>query len=48
MTRAQRTELDAIGNATPVRKPDGTWNCQDWVITVLGSVETAGLIAREG
>ncbi len=47
MTRAQRVELEAIGNTTPVRKPDGKWNCQDWVVTVLKVAEVAGLVTRE-
>ena len=43
----QRRRLEEIGAQEPVRVPDGTWNCQDWVISVLRKAEQAGLFGRE-
>ncbi|KAF8954777.1 hypothetical protein BDZ97DRAFT_1675867 [Flammula alnicola] len=47
VTLAQRKKLEAIGSETPVLEPDGAWNCQDWVITVLAAAEEEGLVAHE-
>ena len=42
MTLAQRKQLEAIGNATQVRVPDGNWNCQDSDHNGLGSCRGGG------
>ena len=30
-----RKRLEEIASATPVVVPDGVWNCQDWIMSVL-------------
>lgn len=47
MSKSQRIELEAIANATQVRVPDGHWNCQDWVKTVLETAVEWGLLSTE-
>jgi hypothetical protein len=47
MGKKERIELEAIANATQVRVPDGHWNCQDWVKTVLTTAVDRGLLSME-
>ncbi|KAH6916900.1 hypothetical protein BKA70DRAFT_1250903 [Coprinopsis sp. MPI-PUGE-AT-0042] len=47
MSKSERIELEAIANATQVCVPDGHWNCQDWLKTVLMSAVDRGLLSTE-
>ncbi|KAF9558525.1 hypothetical protein CPC08DRAFT_557196 [Agrocybe pediades] len=47
MTLAERKRLEEIGNTTPVRVPDGDWNCQNWVYSVLRTAEKEDLLAPQ-
>ncbi|KAH6916899.1 kinase-like domain-containing protein [Coprinopsis sp. MPI-PUGE-AT-0042] len=47
MSRSERLELETIANTTPVRIPDGRYNCQDWVKTVLSTAVDQGLLTQE-
>ncbi|KAF5318675.1 hypothetical protein D9619_010916 [Psilocybe cf. subviscida] len=44
MSKAQRVQLEAIGDRTRVRVPNGEWNCQDWCKTVLATAVEEGLV----
>lgn len=44
LTLAQRRALERLAAAERVREPDGRWNCQDWVRSVLGRAVRAGLL----
>ncbi|GLB41968.1 hypothetical protein LshimejAT787_1005680 [Lyophyllum shimeji] len=46
MSLEQRRQLESIASATPVRKPDGAWNSQDWLRTVLEASVQQGLITQ--
>ncbi|KAF8069054.1 hypothetical protein FPV67DRAFT_1780432 [Lyophyllum atratum] len=46
MTYAQRQHMEAICRRLPIQEPDGEWNCQDWIITLLKLAERDGLITR--
>ncbi len=43
----KRQQLGQIAAKTPVRIPDGTWNCQDWLITVLKTAESQNILMHE-
>ncbi|KDQ10956.1 hypothetical protein BOTBODRAFT_468965 [Botryobasidium botryosum FD-172 SS1] len=43
---SQRRELERIAEQEPVRVPNGEWNCQDWIISVLQKAVQAGLFTR--
>jgi len=47
MTLEQRKKLEGIGNETPVLVPNGAWNCQDWIITVLEAAEAQNLVTND-
>ncbi|KAF8074810.1 hypothetical protein FPV67DRAFT_599354 [Lyophyllum atratum] len=47
MSLEDRRRLENIASATPVRKPDGGWNCQDWLITVLEASVLQGLVTTK-
>jgi hypothetical protein len=47
MSLSQRKKLEDIGNRTDVVKPNGKWNCQDWIVTVLKCAEAQGLVTRD-
>jgi hypothetical protein len=47
MSLSQRELLEDIGNRTEVVKPNGKWNCQDWIITVLKRAEAQGVVTRD-
>jgi len=47
MALSQRKKLEDIGNRTQIVKPDGKWNCQDWIVTVLEAAEAQGLVSRD-
>ncbi|KAG6843119.1 hypothetical protein H0H87_007675 [Tephrocybe sp. NHM501043] len=47
MSLAERRRLEAIAAATPVRKPDGAWNSQDWLVTVIEACVQHGLVTRQ-
>ena len=42
----QRRWLEGVAGAEPVRKPNGRWNCQDWVLSVFAQAVRAGVLAR--
>jgi len=35
LTYAQRQWLEGVAAAEPVLKPNGWWNCQNWVVSIL-------------
>ncbi|KAJ8503282.1 hypothetical protein ONZ45_g10999 [Pleurotus djamor] len=43
-----RKTIEEIAKSTPVRKPDGDWNCQDWLETVLMEAVRRGLLPYDG
>ncbi|KAJ7448515.1 hypothetical protein FB451DRAFT_1411260 [Mycena latifolia] len=45
LTLEQRRTLDSIAARTEVCIPNGDWNCQDWVIEVLGGAVEAGVLS---
>ncbi|KAG6908437.1 hypothetical protein DXG01_004662 [Tephrocybe rancida] len=47
LSLAERRRLEAIAGATPVRKPDGAWNSQDWLVTVIETSVQQGLVTRQ-
>jgi hypothetical protein len=47
MDLEQRRRLEKISERTEVVKPNGKWNCQDWIVSVLESAEAEGLVSRE-
>jgi hypothetical protein len=47
MTLDERQKLEEIAGNTQVLRPDGEWNCQNWLITVLETAEAQGLIMNE-
>lgn len=47
MTLAQRQALESIANTTPVFKPNGEWNCQNWILAVLEEGVKQGLLTHE-
>ena len=46
MGREDRKALERIANETPVRVPDGDWNCQNWCKTVLLMGVDMGLLSK--
>ncbi|KAK0466159.1 uncharacterized protein EV420DRAFT_812674 [Desarmillaria tabescens] len=46
MSLSQRQELERIAAGVRVEEPNGEWNCQDWIITVLKKAEQAGLVTN--
>ena len=44
MSLPQRKGLEAIAGTEPVMRPDGEWNCQDWVLSVLGKAVQRNLL----
>ncbi|KAK7060279.1 hypothetical protein VNI00_001044 [Paramarasmius palmivorus] len=47
MTLAQRKALEEIAKAEEVMEPDGEWNCQDWVVSVLEKAVQGELLTEE-
>ncbi|KAF8074832.1 hypothetical protein FPV67DRAFT_1575000 [Lyophyllum atratum] len=47
LSYAQRQWLERVAAAEQVLKPNGWWNCQHWVVSVLVKCIQEGLIARE-
>lgn len=45
LTLAQRRALESIAAQTQVCVPNGVWNCQDWVIEVLGRAVGEALLS---
>lgn len=43
LTLAERRALERLAAGERVREPDGRWNCQDWVKSVLARAVRAGL-----
>ncbi|KAF8902305.1 hypothetical protein CPB85DRAFT_101432 [Mucidula mucida] len=46
-TLAERRIWEEIAERMPVRVPDGVWNCQNWVMSVLQAAEGRGLLASQ-
>lgn len=44
MTKEERVRLQEIADSTRVRVPNGRWNCQDWIKTVLMTAVQEALI----
>ena len=44
---AQRARIEELAGRTPVMVPDGTWNCQDWLLDLFERMIAAGLLAAE-
>ncbi|CAL1713573.1 unnamed protein product [Somion occarium] len=44
---AGRQRLEEIASATPIRVPDGAWNNQDWVLTVLETALDEGVLPAD-
>lgn len=44
---SQRKTLERIAETEPVREPDGLWNCQDWLKSVLWRAVSEGLFEKE-
>ena len=44
LTLAQRRKLEGIAAVEPVLAPDGEWNCQDWVVSVIRKAAHAGIM----
>ncbi|KAF8878644.1 hypothetical protein CPB85DRAFT_1342533, partial [Mucidula mucida] len=47
MSLRTRQELEAVAAVEPVRVPDGQWNCQDWLISVLERAEALEILTHE-
>ena len=47
MDRERRQQLESIANVHPVYVPNGEWNCQDFVKSVLDAAVDAGIIAAQ-
>ncbi|KAL1746300.1 hypothetical protein HDZ31DRAFT_34531 [Schizophyllum fasciatum] len=47
LTLAQRRKLECIAGVEPVMPPDGEWNCQDWVMSVLRKATHVGVMDVE-
>ncbi|KAK0209101.1 hypothetical protein DFS33DRAFT_1380582 [Desarmillaria ectypa] len=46
MSLAQRKELEKLASQVRIEEPNGVWNCQDWIVTVLQKAEQAGLVTK--
>ncbi|CDO68392.1 hypothetical protein BN946_scf184815.g39 [Trametes cinnabarina] len=44
MSLAMRQRIEALAWSVPVMYPNGQWNCQDWLIDLLGRMRNEGLI----
>lgn len=44
---ADRLRIEGLARDTPVMVPDGTWNCQDWLLDLLQRIVSAGLISQD-
>jgi hypothetical protein len=47
MSLEKRKRLEAIASQEPVAVPDGKWNCQDWIVSVLEKASQLDIIAAE-
>ncbi|TFK54002.1 hypothetical protein OE88DRAFT_1654454 [Heliocybe sulcata] len=47
LSRDQRRELEGIAEEHPVREPDGTWNCQNFLVEVLELAIARGIVDKE-
>jgi len=47
LSRDARNALETIAEKTQVYAPDGVWNCQDWLESVLEEAVETGLFGRE-
>ena len=47
LTYTQRQWLEGIAAEEPVLKPNGWWNCQHWVVSVLVKCIRAGVLEKQ-
>ncbi|KAF8149946.1 hypothetical protein B0H34DRAFT_678882 [Crassisporium funariophilum] len=47
LTYEQRQGLESVAAAEPVLRPNGWWNCQNWVVSVLVKTIQNGIFSRE-
>lgn len=47
LSLSERKELEKIAENTGVYAPNGSWNCQDWVCTVLEAAVRHGLLSNK-
>lgn len=47
LTYAQRLWLEGVAAEEPVLKPNGWWNCQHWVVSVLVKGIRAGVLEKQ-
>lgn len=43
-SQTQRKQIEELAAETPVMVPDGTWNCQDWLLDLFERMVDAGII----
>ncbi|KAI9062166.1 hypothetical protein FKP32DRAFT_1677500 [Trametes sanguinea] len=44
MTLAMRQQIEELAWTVPVMRPNGQWNCQDWLTELLARMQEKGLI----
>ncbi|KAL7283972.1 hypothetical protein ACG7TL_001244 [Trametes sanguinea] len=47
MTREMRKRIEELAWTVPVIYPNGQWNCQNWLVDLLGRMQDCGLITDE-
>ncbi|KAI0654906.1 hypothetical protein C8Q70DRAFT_465522 [Cubamyces menziesii] len=46
MSLATRKSIEQLALEVPVMWPDGTWNCQNWILDLLTRMHRAGIISQ--
>lgn len=44
---AQRLQIEELARQVPVMVPDGTWNCQDWILDLLSRMVSEGILPKD-
>ncbi|KAH7912194.1 hypothetical protein BJ138DRAFT_820372 [Hygrophoropsis aurantiaca] len=47
LSYSQRQVMEGIARTEPVRPPNGNWNCQNWVASILRRCEEAGVLTPD-
>jgi hypothetical protein len=47
LSYGQRLWLEGVAAGEPVLKPNGWWNCQHWVVSVLVKCIRAGVLEKQ-
>ncbi|KAH7925096.1 hypothetical protein BV22DRAFT_461163 [Leucogyrophana mollusca] len=47
LSYSQRQVMEEIARNEPVRPPNGNWNCQNWVASILRRCEEAGILTGD-